>query len=363
MSIVFFTGFPGFLGSELLPLVLERLEGSDAVCLVQSKFADLAQERVAALAAAHPATAGRVRLAEGDVTRPDLGLGAERAALQREVREVFHLAAVYDLSVRREVGLRVNFDGTRNLLDFAAGCRGLDRFHYVSTCYVSGRYPGIFGEEDLAKGQKFNNFYEETKYLAEVEVQERMAQGLPATIYRPAVVVGDSKTGATQKFDGPYFVIQWILRQPPIAFLPLVGDPERARVNLVPSDFVIAAIAHLAGLERSLGRVYQLADPEPLTVSELTDAIGRATGRTILRMSLPLAVAKGAIDYVPFVHRVMKIPSATVDYFVHPTHYTCRNVQEDLAGTGIAVPPVTSYLDRLVAYMRSHPEVRSEAMT
>jgi len=120
--------------------------------------------------------------------------------------------------------MKVNVEGTRHMLDFADGCSSLRRFQYVSTCYVSGRYAGIFRETDLSKGQTFNNFYEETKYLAEVEVQEQMRQGLPATIYRPAIVVGDSRTGDTQKYDGPYFAIRWLLRQPGIAIMPVVGD-------------------------------------------------------------------------------------------------------------------------------------------
>jgi nucleoside-diphosphate-sugar epimerase len=362
MPTVFFTGFPGFLGSELLPRVLERAPGDRAVCLVQAKFAALAARRVDELAAAHPGIDGRIELVEGDITRPDLGLGTRMAPMQRDTREVFHLAAVYDLSVPRPVGMRVNVEGTRHLLDFAEGCAGLDRFQYVSTCYVSGRWPGIFTEDDLDKGQTFNNFYEETKYLAELDVRERMRAGLPATVYRPAIVVGDSRTGATQKYDGPYYAIRWLLRQPKLAVLPVVGDPERIRVNLVPRDFVIAAVAHLAGLDRAAGRVYQLADPEPLTVDELIDEIAHATGRRVLRLPLPLGVAKGAIEHVPLVGRIMGIPSASVDYFVHPTHYTTDHTRADLAGTGIAVPPLRGYLDRLVGFMRQHPEIGSDAM-
>ena len=362
MPTVFFTGFPGFLGSELLPRVLDRAEGADAVCLIQAKFADLARRRLAELSAARPRLAGRVRLIEGDITRPDLGLADEGAALRGEVVEIFHLAAVYDLSVPRALGMKVNVDGTRHLLDFAADCSALRRFQYVSTCYVSGRFPGVFTEDDLIAGQRFNNFYEETKYLAEVEVQQRMAEGLPATVYRPAIVVGDSRTGATQKYDGPYYIIRWILRQPGVATVPVVGDPKATRVNLVPSDFVVAAIAHLSGLERSAGRVYQLADPAPLTVDELLTEIGRATGRHLLRLPLPLSVAKGALDYVPFVYRLLQIPSSAVDYFVHPTDYACEHTLADLAGSGIAAPPIRGYLDRMVAFAAAHPEIGSAAM-
>lgn len=365
MSTLFFTGFPGFLGSELLPRVLgravERRGDARAVCLVQGKFAELARARAADIEAAHPELAGRIELLEGDITRPDLGFDDD-VTLRHEVREIYHLAAIYDLSVPRPVGMRVNVDGTRHLLDFAAACPALEAFQYVSTCYVSGRYPGIFDEDDLVKGQRFNNFYEETKYLAEVEVQERMEAGLPATVYRPAIVVGDSQTGATQKYDGPYYVIRWLLRQPPLALLPVVGDPERNRVNLVPRDFVIDAISHLSGLPEAEGKVYHLADPEPLTVDELIDAVARATRRRVLRLPLPLAVAKGAIDHVPFVYRLMQIPSSSVDYFVHPTHYTTTHTRADLAGTGIAVPPLRSYLGRLVDFVRQHPEIGSQAM-
>ncbi len=363
MATVFFTGFPGFLGSELLPRVLARSAEQRAVCIVQEKFADLARKRVEELTERQCELRDRIELVTGDITEPDLGLGGERRRRAGETTEIYHLAAVYDLSVRQPVGMKVNVDGTRHMLDFAADCPGLERFHYVSTCYVSGRYAGIFGEDDLEQGQRFNNYYEETKYLAEVEVQERVRRGFPATVYRPAIVVGDSRTGATQKFDGPYFVIRWIMRQPWIAVVPVVGDPTAVRVNLVPRDFVVDAIAYLSSLEASLGKVYQLADPEPLTVKELLGVVGQAAGRRVLRLPLTLRLAKASIDWVPGVHRIMKIPSAAVDYFVHPTHYTCHKTLRDLQGSGIAVPPFASYVDRLLEFVRSHPEIGSEAMT
>ncbi len=362
MGLLFFTGFPGFLGSELLPRVLARDPGLGAACLVQPKFAELARRRLDELEAAQPALSGRVELVEGDITRPDLGL-ADGDRLRRETVEVYHLAAVYDIEVRRRTAMRVNVDGTRHVLDFAAGCPDLARFQYVSTCYVSGRYAGIYGEEDLVKGQRFNNYYEETKYLAEVEVQERMQGGLPATVYRPAIVVGDSRTGATQKYDGPYFVIRWLLRQPGLALMPMVGDPSAVRVNVVPRDFVVDAVTHLSGLAVSAGKVYQLCDPEPPTVEELVRAIGKTTRRKVVPLPLPLGVAKAALGWVPGVYWLMKIPAGTVDYFVHPTHYTCANTLADLDGSGIRAPTVTAYLDRLVDFVRRHPEISSAAMT
>lgn len=358
---ILFTGFPGFLGSELLPRVLERSPESVAVCLVQPKFADLARRRAREIAARDARLADRIRLVEGDITEPDLGM-AGAGELRREVREVFHLAAIYDLSVPRAAGMRVNVEGTRRVLDFAAACPRLERLQYVSTCYVSGRYPGIFREQDLVKGQTFNNFYEETKFLAEVEVQERMRGGLPATVYRPAIVVGDSATGETQKYDGPYYVMRWLLKQPGVAIMPVVGDTARTRINLVPRDYVIAALAHLSALPAAAGKVYQLADPEPLTIDEVLQAIARATGRTVVRVPLPLGAAKLALDWVPGVHRLLQIPASAIDYFVHPTYYATTQAQADLDPAGIRVPPLPSYLPALISFMRAHPEIRSRAM-
>jgi nucleoside-diphosphate-sugar epimerase len=348
MSSIFFTGYPGFLGSELLPRILRRDPQSRAVCLVQPKFLPLARERAAPLA-------DRVELIEGDITAP--------IQLRRDdIVEIYHLAAVYDLSVKREVGMRVNVEGTKHVLDFAKSLPNLRRLHYVSTCYVSGRYPGTFTEDDLEKAQSFNNYYEETKYLAEVEVRRAMSEGLRATIYRPSVVVGDSRSGATQKYDGPYFVMRWILRQPHIAFLPVLGGAKRYTFNVVPRDFIIDAIEALSGSAASIGKTYQLAHPEPMTIDETIESIAFATGHAIVRIPLPKWMAKGALDYVPGVYRLLRIPSPAVDYFAQPTRYDTTNAQHDLGPLGIRVPRFREYLPRLVEFVRAHPEVSASAM-
>lgn len=359
---VLFTGFPGFLGSRLLPRVLRRAPEARAACLVQPKFESLAKERVAALEAADPGLGGRIDLVAGDLTEAGLGL-ADGARLAAEVTEVWHLAAVYDLSVPRAVGMRVNVEGTRNLLRFAEGCPGLRRHHYVSTCYVSGRHCGPFHESDLDVGQAFNNFYEETKFLAEVEVAEARDGGMPTSVYRPAIVVGDSRTGDTQKFDGPYFLLQWLLRQPRgLALVPLVGDPTMVRFNMVPSDFVVDAIEHLSGLEASAGRTYQLADPRPLTVDELLTEMCRATGRRGLRVPLPRRLTTWALANVEPLARWVGIPADAVEYFVHPTHYDTAQTDADLAGSGVACPPVPDYLPNLVRFMVEHREANVGVM-
>jgi thioester reductase-like protein len=342
--------------------VLERDPASRATCLVQRKYAQAAAARLELIGLASPAVADRIRLVEGDVSRADLGLGGKIEELLESTSEIWHLAAVYDLSVARDAALRVNVEGTQNVLELARHCSGLERLQYVSTCYVSGRYAGIFREEDLEKGQAFNNPYEETKYLAELSVRAAMGEGLPVTVYRPSIVVGDSRTGETQKYDGPYVIIRWVLRQPGTALVPVVGDPDATRVNLVPRDFVIDAISHLSGLPHSVGRTYQLADPQPPTVSEMLDVIESATEKRLRRMRLPRRAAKWAIDKVPGVHRLTGIPAAAVDYFEHPTHYTTFQARIDLEGSGLRVPAFDSYADRLVRFVRDHPEVDAAGM-
>ena len=359
---VLLTGFPGFLGSALLPRILART-GGRAVCVVQPKFAALAAARVQALIAQDDFLRDRIELLHGDITQPDLGLGvADLARVVAETVELWHLAAVYDLAVPRHTGMRVNVDGTRNVLDVAEHCVSLQRFQYFSTCYVSGRYAGPFAEEDLEVGAPFNNFYEETKHLAEVEVRGRMQGGLPATVYRPSIVVGDSTTGETQKYDGPYFVIQWLLRQRRMAVMPVVGDPTVTRLNVVPRDFVVAATAFLSGLPQSLGRTYQLADPRALTIAELLATLSSSLGRRIVPVPVSRRMARRAVERVPGVERLLRIPAEAVDYFGHPTHYLTTNAQADLASSGISVPHFPAYADTLVAWMRAHPEVGSAGM-
>ncbi|MFZ1176400.1 MAG: SDR family oxidoreductase [Mycobacterium sp.] len=356
---VLMTGFPGFLGSALLPGILKRTDGS-AICLVQPKFTTLAQRRVSELSSADPFLQGRIQLVEGDITQPGLGISADDALT--DVTEAWHLAAAYDLTVSRDVAVRVNVEGTRNVLDALERCPKLTRLHYFSTCYVSGRYAGPFSEDDLEVGAPFNNYYEETKNLAEADVRWHMSAGMPATIYRPSIVVGDSRTGETQKFDGPYFVMQWLLRQPRHAILPMAGDPTTTRVNVVPRDFIVDAVGYLSGLSASEGRTYQLADPRPLSVDEMAETLARATGRELVKVPLPRKLAKASLAHVPGLYRLMRIPPEAVDYFAHPTFYLTDHCRADLAGSGIEVPSFRSYVDRLVEYVRCHPDVGSAAM-
>lgn len=362
MTTLLMTGFPGFLGSALLPLLLARREGYRAVCLVQARHLATAKARVAQIEKAHPATRGLIELVTGDITVAALGIAPEDLQDMGDVQEIWHLAAVYDLTVPEEVARRVNVTGTENVIEFARNCPHLRRLQYVSTCYVSGNYVGVFGEDMLDEGQGFLNHYESTKFAAEKLVRAAIADGLPATIYRPGIVVGDSETGQTQKYDGPYFLASFMRRQPSVTVVPAVGDADEVRVSLVPRDFVVKAMDELSIMDKSLGRTYALTDPNPPTSRELVDTFAAHLGKRVVWVPLPLAPTRALVDHVPGMERLLGIPAEGLDYFASHTSYDTHNTTADLEGTGLSCPPFASYAGRLLDYMAAHPEIDSAAM-
>jgi thioester reductase-like protein len=349
-----FTGFPGFIGARLLPRLMELLPGSRFTCLVQPRFLDLARGALAAMARDHPHTRDRVATVVGDITEPRLGLDpGAAAALAGDLEGAYHLAAVYDLAVAREPAHRINVTGTRNVLEFLAGAPRLERLHYVS-----GRATGVFRETDLDVGQSFKNHYEETKFLAEVDVAR---SGLPATVYRPAIVVGDSRTGETAKFDGPYFTVAAMERVPSPGLFLRVGS-GRHPANLVPVDFVIEAMARLATVPASRGRTYHLTDPDPIPVFEIERLFARALGKRFAYVPVPPALARAAFK-PRVVQRFFGMPVETLDYFDHPCRYDAAQATADLAPLGVRCPRFPDYVDRLVAFYRAkREEVRRTAM-
>jgi thioester reductase-like protein len=354
-----FTGFPGFIGLRLLPRIMELRPQARIECLVQEKFLVAAGAAVKAIEEAHPRTRGRLGLAVGDITQPGLGLDPGAAGkLQKRLREVYHLAAVYDLAVSRQVGHRINVEGTKNVLHFLQEAPRFSRLHYVSTAYVSGRATGIFRESDLDVGQGFKNHYEETKFQAEVEVVESR---VPRTIYRPGVVVGDSRTGETGKFDGPYFVLRAMERMPsPGAFIRL--GRGRGTVNVVPVDFVVEALARLSTAPLSEGKTYHLTDPHPHSARELAEIFARALGKRFVYVPVPLWLAR--LLFRPrAVQRSFGMPVEALDYFDDQVRHDATQATHDLETLGVRCPPLKEYVPRLVAFYRSRRDtVRREAM-
>jgi len=357
--LILVTGFPGFIAERLLPRLLELSPDPSFVCLVQEKFADLARRRILAIEDRHRYARGRITLVAGDITLDRLGLDPTAARrLQDQLAGAWHLAAVYDLAVSPEAGQRVNVGGTRRVIEFVADARRLLRLDYVSTAYVSGTATGVFKEADLDVGQSFKNHYEETKFLAERAVVDSK---VPATIYRPAIVVGDSRTGETAKFDGPYFTLAAMNRMPSPGLFFRIGT-GRNPANIVPLDFVVEAMARLSTGGGDPGRTYHLTDPAPLSTLEVARLLARALGKRFAFVPVPLSLARTALSPSP-LRRFFGMPLETLDYFDHPCTYDATQATADLSLLGVSCPRFPEYVDRLVAFYRTHRgEVRSEAM-
>ena len=352
---ILFTGFPGFIGERLLPRLLAGRPRRRIACVVQPRFADTALRSRAAIVASHPELEGHIELVEGDITRPGLGLEAGIAAT---LTGAWHLAAAYDLAVARDLAVRVNVEGTRNVIELLEGAPRVSRLHYVSTAYVSGTATGTFRETDLDVGQAFKNFYEETKFLAEVDVARSR---VPATIYRPAIVVGDSRTGETGKFDGPYFILSAMERLPSPGLFIKVGR-GRNPANLVPVDFIVDALAGLSEIEGGAGRTYHLTDPNPLTAGEVARLLAREMGKSFAFVPVPKRVARAAFS-PQAVQRHFGMPVQTIDYFDHPCRYDATQATADLGAVGVACPPFAAYVGAMVAFYRAHRDrVRRAAM-
>ncbi len=350
---IFLTGFPGFIAGRLV----ERLarEGARFLLLVQPAFAERARTEIAQLLEKTGATAEGFRVLEGDITREDLGLSAsDLEEARREATVLFHLAAVYDLAVAREVGLRVNVEGTRNVNRFALALPQLKRYHYVSTCYVAGRRTGLILESELRHEAGFRNFYEETKYLAELEV-EALKSELPVTIHRPSVVCGDSRTGETAKYDGVYYLINYLRMWPGALSLANIGNRE-VRLNVVPVDFVVEAMAALASDDASAGETVQLADPEPLTTEALFDIISRnLSGRESL-VTLPAPVVRTTLN-LPLNEKVTGLPRVGVPYFFLKQTYDTARATALLAPRGVHCPRFPDYVHALIEFVERHPKI------
>src|SRR5215813_5282446 len=308
---IFMTGFPGFIAGRLV----ERLarEGARFILLAQPSLVARAHEDISGVVSKTRADAGNFLIVEGDITKPGLGLSEQDLERARaETDTLFHLAAIYDLAVERDLAQRVNVHGTEHVNQFAGSIPNLKRYHYVSTCYVAGRRRGLIREDELQHNAGFRNHYEESKYIAELSV-EAMKSDLPVTIHRPAVVVGDSRTGETAKYDGIYYLIHYLRKWPGGLSLFNIGN-SAVSLNLVPIDFVIEAMVALAKDERAVGMTVQLADPNPLTTHGLFDEISKAINGRDSFATVPAGIVYPVL-MLPLAPKITGLPHSAVPYF------------------------------------------------
>jgi thioester reductase-like protein len=338
------TGATGFIGRFLVERLLAR-EG-DLHLLVRASSRPRLEQLIERWGAS-----GRARPVVGDLAHPRLGIAddwiAEHAG---SIDHVFHLAAVYDMTAGDEANRIANVDGTRHAVEVAnalrAGC-----LHHVSSVAVAGRYEGVFTEEMFDEGQPLDHPYHATKFESEKIAREEAE--VPWRVYRPAIVVGDSRTGEMDKIDGPYYffpTLRMAARLP--SALPLVA-PRLGHTNIVPVDFVAAALDHLAHLPGLDGQAFHLVSPEPQPTVSVLNAFARVAGAPRMHELLPAATLPATLR-VPGVRSAvlprLGIPPEVMDHVAFTAVFTADRAQAALAGSGISVPPVESYAATLWEY-------------
>lgn len=348
MTNIFITGFPGFIGNRLVQYFVQHQPEMYLTLLVHPKMSPMAHE----IAVQSQWPSNRYQLIEGDITKQDLGLSEpQRATIKDSIEIVYHLAAIYDLTVSKNIAENINVSGTQHVLDFFNPSKHLKHLNYISTCYVAGKRTGMITAQDLSSEYGFYNFYESTKYDAEKLVQKKFNQ-LPITIFRPAIVVGDSQTGETEKFDGPYVImdfldtIKFFLR-----LIPNLGFSE-CEANTVPVDYVIGVLAYLGTKDISIGKVYQICDPNPPTTQDFFSYLVKLIAGVTPYSCSPLK--KFILKILPVwpIPKITGISKQHLDYFAHPGKFRDPHLKEALANAPVQLRHYQSYYPQLYKYLK-----------
>jgi NAD(P)-dependent dehydrogenase (short-subunit alcohol dehydrogenase family) len=350
----FVTGATGFIGRHLLAELLKR-EGTIYVLVREGS-----RGKIDELVQRTGAPDGRIVPVNGDLSKP--GLGIEGFA--EKIDHFFHLAAIYDMAADEGAMERANIEGTRHVIEFANSIE-VGRFHHTSSIAVAGLYKGVFQEDMFDEGQRLPHAYHRTKYESERLVREEIRA--KTLIYRPGIVVGHSETGEMDKIDGPYYFFKLLqkLRHALPEWAPLAG-PQGGETNIVPVDFVARAMDHIAHLSDAElpGDTFHLVSPESMRVGDTLNEFARAAHAPQFAMridphmtnAIPKQVRKGVMA-LPTVKRIrhqvyadLGIPPAAMENRDFRCTFDARDTQRALSGTGIAVPPLSTYAPRLWDY-------------
>ncbi len=352
-EVVLVTGFPGFMAKRMIAKILASDEEAKVLVLARPKFEQAASAYLGSLG---DGRAARTELLVGDVCDMDLGLaGSEYRRLCEEVTTIHHLAGIYYQGVDKRTARHVNIDGTRGILEFAHDAGRLRRLCHYSTAHVSGKRKGVVLEEELDEDQSFHNIYEETKFEAEV-LAGKASKHLPITVFRPGMIVGDSKTGEIDKFDGPYYLMVLIATNALNVRVPLPGRGS-APMHLVPIDYVIDAAYALSRDERAAGRTFHLTDPNPLSARRVYELVAEHSQAKSPRGFIPTGLARTVLR-TPGLEKLARAPVAFLDSFDGQVFYNCRQAMSLLSEHGVTCPAFDTYVENLVRYVRSSYEER-----
>jgi NAD(P)-dependent dehydrogenase (short-subunit alcohol dehydrogenase family) len=358
----FVTGATGFIGKRLVKKLLDR-KGSVVHFLIRKE----SQDKVPGLLKDWGVSASRAIPVFGDLTSKKLGVSAEQSkALKGQIDHFYHLAAIYDLKADAESQIAVNVDGTRNTCEFA---RAIDaaHFHHVSSIAAAGLYEGVFREDMFDEAENLDHPYFMTKHESEKIVRKEYKGAW--TVYRPAFVVGDSKTGEMDKIDGPYYFFKLIQRMRQILppWMPSIGI-EGGRINIVPVDFVVNCIDHVSHGKDIKGKAFHLVDPVGYRVGDVLDIFSKAAHAPKMNLFvnaallgfIPKSVKKGLMALAP-VRRVqaavmkdLGLPEDIFTFVNWPTRYDRRDLDAALKGSGIECPNLRDYAWVLWDYWERH---------
>jgi NAD(P)-dependent dehydrogenase (short-subunit alcohol dehydrogenase family) len=359
----FVTGATGFIGKRLVKALLAR-RGSTVHFLLRPG----SEGKVDELLEYWGVSKARAIAVTGDLTQKKLGVAADTLkALKGQVDAVYHLAAVYDLAADEESQIRINVEGTRNLVEFA---KAIDarHLHHVSSIAAAGLYEGVFREDMFDEAENLEHPYFMTKHESEKIVRKECK--VPWTVYRPALVVGDSRTGEADKIDGPYYFFKLIQRMRQILppWMPSVGI-EGGRINIVPVDFVVACIDHISHAKADIrGKCYHLVDPKGYRVGDVLDIFAKAAHAPKMNLFvnaallgfIPKSVKKGLMALAP-VRRIRRavmkdlgLPEDIFTFINFPTRYDRRELDRVLQGSGIECPNLNDYAWVLWDYWERH---------
>ncbi|MET0660116.1 MAG: SDR family oxidoreductase [Steroidobacteraceae bacterium] len=361
------TGATGFIGRYLVKELLTPVPGTKAPHTVFVLVRERPRARLAELFDFLGSCAAQVVPVGGDLTRRELGISAEdRVRLKGRIDHFFHLGAIYDLRASAEALHAANVAGTRHSLDLAAaleaGC-----FHLCSSIAVAGQYRGTFTEHMFEEAYGLEHPYFRTKHESEALVRQQAR--VPWRIYRPGMVVGHSQSGHITKVDGPYhlFKMLQVLRRNVPGWLPLIGI-EGGYVNVVPIDYVVAAMAHLAHVPGQNGRCFHLTDPEPRHVGELLNLFARAGHAPLLGLridnkvlaALPRSLLESLQRHEPFraiaaqLLDDLQLPGEVLKFLNLPTLFDNHDTRRLLEAGGIRLPTLEEYAWKLWDYWERH---------